>query len=315
VSAVTADEETLTPVADPIALVRRAFGDPAPLAADRVWQKPFDYDTAHLRRLATLTPDGVAEPDDLVAYALDFKYEKIQKDLFLHALPFCLRAWHEDLLSPFGRYETFVDEFYPALLRGGVFDGELTPNEAAAVGDFMRAAIMAQIDAQQALSFKGSKSPVYAWFHALSTYGLLRPDLERLWSKWWAVETQGRAIAAAQYVSCLIYDETANPVFDAWTREHGGGAPCLWHYRGHVLEERWRDENLAMLERMLTPDGVRGVLDRALARLASHPLRDKVNSIRFRLEARTETLARRCEDVRRYLATPNEAEYSFQWSM
>ncbi len=56
------------------------------------------------------------------------------------------------------------------------------------------------------------------------------------------------------------------------------------------------------------------MLDRSVARLASHPLRDKVASIRFHLDARTETLAGRCADVRRFLATPNEAEYSFQWS-
>ena len=300
--------------ADPIAAVRRAFGDPRPLAVDAVWQKPFDYDTGHLQRLAVLAPEASAPPEDLVAYALDFKYEQIQRDLFLHALPFCLRAWHEDLASPFGRYEAFVDEFYPALLRGGVFDGTLNQREANAVGDFMREAILGQIDAQQSLSFKGSKGSAYAWFHALSTYGLLRADIEPLWSTWWAVETPGRALAAAQYASCLIYDETANPVFDAWTREHGGGPPCLWHYRGHVLEERWRDANLEMLERTLTPDGVRGLLDRAVARLSGHPLRDKVASIRFHLEARTETLAKRCADVRRFLATPNEAEYSFSWS-
>jgi hypothetical protein len=314
--AVNVEQDTTPVVApDPIAEVRHALGDPPPLAPDRVWQKPFDYDAGHLHRLAALAPGASAEPDDLVAYALDFKYEKIQKDLFLHVLPFCLRAWREDLAAPFGRYETFVDEFYPALLRGGVFDGELTDGQASAVGDFMRRAIVAQIDGQRTLSFKGSKSSVYAWFHALSTYGLLRSDIDKLWSAWWSVDTDGRALAAAQYVSCLIYDETANPVFDAWTREHGGGPPCLWHYRGHVLEERWRDENLALLERALTPDGVRDVLDRSLAHLASHPLRDKVHAIRFRLEARTETLAKRCTDVRRYLATPNEAEYSFQWSM
>ena len=72
-------------------------------AADAVWQKPFDYDTGHLQRLAVLAPEAAAEPDDLIAYALDFKYEQIQKELFLHALPFCLRAWQEDLASPFGR--------------------------------------------------------------------------------------------------------------------------------------------------------------------------------------------------------------------
>jgi len=297
-----------------IGAVRRAFGDPQPLAAAAIWQKPFDYDTGHLLRLAELPPDGDADPADLVAYALDFKYEQIQKDLFLHLLPFCLRAWREDLTSPFGRYETFVDEFYPALLRGSVFDRVLSASEATAVGDFMRDAILERIDGQQALSFKGSKSDVYSWFHALSTYGLLRADVETIWSAWWSVDTVGRALAAAQYASCLIYDETANPVFDAWKREQGGGPPCLWHYRGHVLEESWRQPNLEMLARVLTPDGVRDVLDRAVARLAGHPLRDKVASIRFRLDARTQTLASRCADVQRFLATPNEAEYSFQWS-
>jgi hypothetical protein len=311
---VNADSDITGPTTDAIAAIRRTFGDPKPLRADAVWQKPFDYDSSHLHRLAELPPDADAEPADLVAYALDFKYEHIQRDLFQHVLPFCLRAWRDDLTSPFGRYETFVDEFYPALIRGGVFKSVLAPQEAEAVGAFMRGAILAQIDAQAALSFKGSKSPVYAWFHALSTYGLLRPDIRTLWSTWWAVETEGRALAAAQYASCLIYDETANPVFDAWTREHGGGPPCLWHYRGHVLEECWHPENLDMLEAALTPDGVRALLDRSVARLADHPLRDKVASIRFRLDARTQTLARRCADVRRFLATPNEAEYSFQWS-
>jgi len=301
------------PISPSLVAIRHAFGDPRPLSADAVWQKPFDYDAAHLHRLAELPPDAEADPADLVAYALDFKYEHIQKDLFLHVLPFCLRAWHEDLASPFGRYETFVDEFYPALIRGGVFSNVLAPSEADAVGAFMRNAILGEIDAQTGLSFKGSKSPVYAWFHAVSTYGLLRPDIDAIWSAWWAVETEGRALAAAQYASCLIYDETANPVFDAWTREHGGGPPCLWHYRGHVLEECWRPENLDMLRSALTPAGVRDLLDRSVARL-SGPLRDKVASIRFRLDARTQTLAKRCADVQRFLATPNEAEYSFQWS-
>ena len=85
-------QTAIFPPADPIAAVRRAFGDPTPLAAEGVWQKPFDYDTAHLRRLAVLAPDASAEPEDLVAYSLDFKYEQIQKDLFLHVLPFCLQA-------------------------------------------------------------------------------------------------------------------------------------------------------------------------------------------------------------------------------
>jgi hypothetical protein len=81
-----------------------------------------------------------------------------------------------------------------------------------------------------------------------------------------------------------------------------------------VLEECWQAENLEMLAPLLTPAGVRDLLDRSVARLTGHPLRDKVASIRFRLDARTQTLTKRCADVQRYLATPNEAEYSFQWS-
>jgi hypothetical protein len=73
----TQETQVVLPV-DPIVAVRRAFGDPKPLAADAVWQKPFDYDPGHLHRLAVLAPGASAEPEDLIAYALDFKYEQIQ---------------------------------------------------------------------------------------------------------------------------------------------------------------------------------------------------------------------------------------------
>jgi hypothetical protein len=300
---------------DPVAEIRAAFGNQAPLAADRIWQKAFDYDVDHLHRLGALLPGEWPAPADLIAYAMDFKYEQIQKDLFLHVFPFCLQAWQDDLAHPFGRYETFVDELYPALVRSAVLDELLAPAELAAVAAFMRRAILAAIDSQTALSFRGKRADAYAWVHAFTTYGVLFSDLDSLWSAWWSAETPGRAVAAAQYGSCLFYADTQNPVFDAWTKDGGGGPPCLWHYRGHLLDARWRDANLTTAAQRLTPDGVRGVLDRSIARLAGHPLRDKAASIRFHLDARTETLARRCRELQQFLATPNEAEYSFQWTV
>ena len=102
---VNADSDITGPTTDAIAAIRRALGDPKPLPADAVWQKPFDYDSTHLRRLAELPPDADAEPADLVAYALDFKYEHIQKDLFQHVLPFCLRAWRDDQNEPLTELE------------------------------------------------------------------------------------------------------------------------------------------------------------------------------------------------------------------
>src|SRR4029078_11294700 len=68
---------------------------------------------------------------------------------------------------------------------------------------------------------------------------------------WCPIATRGRALSGPQYPACLIYDETANPVFDAWTREHGGGPPCLWHYRRHVLEESSRVDKLEVLGRFI----------------------------------------------------------------
>src|SRR6187551_2607233 len=261
---------------DPVAEIRAAFGNPAPLAVDRIWQKAFAYDVDRLHRLGALVPGESPAPADLIAYAMDFKYEHIQKDLFLHVFPFCLQAWQDDLAHPFGHYETFVDELYPALMRSAVLDDLLAPAELAAVAAFMRRAILAAIDSQTALSFKGKRADAYAWLHAFTTYGVLFSDIDSLWSAWWSVDTPGRAIAAAQYGACLFYADTQNPVFDAWTKDGGGGPPCLWHYRGHLLDASWRDTNLESAARRLTPDGVRGVLDRSIARLASHPLRDKV---------------------------------------
>jgi hypothetical protein len=80
---------------DDLAALRRALGQPMP--PKEIWQKPFDYDPAHLHTLARLEPDETADERDLCKYALDLIYEEVQKDLLLYALPFCLRAWREDL--------------------------------------------------------------------------------------------------------------------------------------------------------------------------------------------------------------------------
>src|SRR5216684_7716999 len=58
---------------------------------------------------------------------------------------------------------------------------------------------------------------------ATSTVGVLLPDVDRLWGAWWSLNTFGRAIAAVQYISCLIYPENENPVFAPRTPNGGGG--------------------------------------------------------------------------------------------
>src|SRR5215510_4805628 len=96
-----------TVATDDFATLRRALGNPRPPAD--VWQRAFDYDADHLRRIVSLRPDQRAEPIDLVDYALDITYEEVQGDLLRYALPICLWAWREDLLGRDRDYGGFVE--------------------------------------------------------------------------------------------------------------------------------------------------------------------------------------------------------------
>jgi hypothetical protein len=84
---------------------------------------------------------------------------------------------------------------------------------AAAVSEFMRQTILEEVDDQLGLAYQGSKARPYRWIGALTTYGVLLPDVDRLCGAWWSLNTFGRAIAAVQYIWCLLYPENENPVF------------------------------------------------------------------------------------------------------
>lgn len=167
----------------------------APASAE-ISQRAFDHDDGHLRRLVRLEPDAKPDPIDLVDYALDIHYEEVQKDLLLWVLPFCLRAWRDDLRGEDASYAGFVEGLYPALVDGRVLDAILDEDQRAAVALFMRETILEEIDDQAGLSFSGMNARPYRWVYALTAYGVLHPDLEQLWSAWWALGTRGRAVAA-----------------------------------------------------------------------------------------------------------------------
>jgi hypothetical protein len=135
----------------------------------------------------------------------------------------------------------------------------------------MRQTILDEIDDQRGLAFQGSRTTPYRWFRALTTYGVLRPDLDRLWTAWWTLNTDGRAIAAVQYISCLMYSEYQNPVFASWTPDHGGGPPCLWEFEGHLYEHRWQEPNVNFLQGILSVQKIGEVLMQAVERLVCQP--------------------------------------------
>ena len=108
----------------------------------------------------------------------------------------------------------------------------------------MRDSLLERIDREDSLSHAGERATAYAWFYRLGAFAGIFPELESLWRAWWRFETLGQAVAALQYVSCLMYQDRDNPIFAPWIREHGGGTPGLWETDGQMFHESWRMENV-----------------------------------------------------------------------
>jgi hypothetical protein len=296
--------------ANKLTALRRAFGKVPP---DEITQEAFEGNDHHLRRLLRLKAGERAVPRDLWEYVQDLSYTEIQAPLLAYLFPFCMDVWREDLRGVDG-YGGIVEHFYPVLADRQIFDKHLTREQSLAVSEFMQQTILEEIDDQRELAYRGSKARPYRWIQALTTYGVLLPDVEGLWTAWWSLETVGRAIAAAQYISCLMYPEKENPVFAPWTPNGGGGPPCLWEFEGHLYAHRWLDPNVAFLKRVLNLPGVIEMINRAVDRLVGQLEHDVAVQIQTDLPLLTATLQARCAELPQLLETIQEPARSRAWS-
>jgi hypothetical protein len=170
-----------------------------------------------------------------------------------HLMPVLLAAWRQDLIEGGAAgFGGFVEHFRPALLRVKSLHTCLSDAELAAVMRFMRDAILDRLDAEDSLSFSGMEASPYGWIESLVSFGVVFADIERLWTEWWRMQTSGHAIAAFQYASALLYEEDKNPVFAPWTKDEGGGPPCLWECGSLIYDRGWQKENLLFFQRTLT---------------------------------------------------------------
>jgi hypothetical protein len=205
-------------------------------------------------RSRALRPGDRAQPSDLWEYTQDLLYSgEIQGPLITFLFPYCLEAWRANLRGTDTSYGGFVEHFYPVLANKHVLDRYLTHAQTLAVSQFMRESILAEIDDQRGLAYKGMGARPNCWIRALTTHGVLLPDVSGLWMAWWSTDTVGRAIATVQYVSCLMYEPNENPVFAAWTRNEGGGPPCLWEFEGAPLREALVRTQRSISERKPAP--------------------------------------------------------------
>jgi hypothetical protein len=298
---------------DKIVTLRRAIGASKP--PEKITQEAFEGDSRHLRRLVRLRPNERADAGDLWEYAQDLLYTEIQDHLLAYLLPFCLAAWREDLRGVGAGYGGFVEYLYPVLANRHVFDVHLTPKQTEAVSYFMRGTILEEIDDQRGLAYRGMNARPYRWIRALTSYGVLLADVQRVWTEWWSLETVGRAIAAVQYISSLMYSEGENPVFSPWTQVGGGGPPCLWGFEGHLYEHRWLEPNVTFLKETLNATGVSEVLRQAVDRLTEQPEHEVAAAVLADLPLCIATLESRCAELPLLLQTTQKSTLSLEWSI
>lgn len=290
--------------------LRKSLGATRP--PDAATQEAFEHNDRHLRRLERLQYGERPDGKDLFAYMEDLRYTEIQTPLFVYLLPICLEVWRNDVCGVDTSYAGVVEHFCPVLADRHVFDVHLTPNQTAKVSDFMRQAILEEIDEQRGLAFQGSRARPYRWVAELTTYGVLLPDVERLWKEWWSLRTTGCAVAAIQYISCLMYPENENPVFAPWTPNDGGGPPCLW-FEGHLYEHRWLEPNLSFLRKTLSVDSVSNLLSLAVTHLVGEPEHSVATLVQEDFPLWEATVATRCAALPQLLETKQEPGKLFEW--
>jgi len=233
-----------------------------------ITQEPFDYDPGPYKRLCMLQGDH-PQASDLVNYALDMKYMELQPDLLRYLAPLLLTAWRRDLFEgDAAGYGGFVENFWPALLRGVALKTVFTEGERVVFTGYMRNSILDRMDVENSLQFSGMGASPYRWVRSLVSYGVLFSDVETLWDEWWQTKTPGHAIAQFQYTSALLYEAEKNTVFAPWTRDKGGGAPALWECGCQMFDVGWTEENLSFLRRTLSVGYFNEHLRNALHRLA-----------------------------------------------
>lgn len=232
----------------------------------KITQKVFEYDSnnAHIVRLCELNNNAKPSPGDLYDYIQDIKYgDEIQKDLLKFLLPICLSAWREYLVNNNESYVGYIEEFSSFLAEKELYPAILSKAEYESVIKFYANSILDRMDCENKLYHKGMGATPYKWVSSLGSYCVIFPDLKYVWEHWWDMKTEGRILCIVQYISCLMYDETSNPIFAPWTSNEGGGPPLLWECDGNIFNKTWKTGNIEFIKSILTKDYVYNSLVKA----------------------------------------------------
>ena len=215
---------------EPTALMA-ALGQPAPPA--KIWQPAFDYIPDHFERLCEVGRRPTN--GDLIDYLNDYRYCEVQPDFLPFLLPRIFFAWGEELLDEAQDY-WFSSDCLASFAAKPLHPQYLNENQYHALAKYVGEIIRLRMGAEHTLRHSGQNKTVYKWFYALGSYGVVFPYLEEFWTAWWSFEKEADALCAVQYISCLMYLDTANPCFDSWNSQQGGGPPDLLETDGNIFD-------------------------------------------------------------------------------
>jgi hypothetical protein len=269
------------------------FGNPR--APGAVTERQFDYFDDALKRLAG-TPHEQIDFGDLWYYHHDLAYVELQPDLFDYLFPACLMDWHDSLMrdEPASHGDS---EFHYGVHRGDIFEKMVTPERRDAIYEFFRDGFLERLDAERGFAYSGSRTPAYGWMGRFNSVGLIMPRIDLLWEPWWSLDTPGRAVAALQYCSWLMYFEGENPLFGRWTKERGGGGPYLWENDSHISDVGWKQENIDFLADTLSVEFVEDRVVNSVARLMGEPEWEKARRLESDLPESRELVAIRVAEL------------------
>lgn len=256
--------------------VRSIFGNPSPPKS--VWESQFDDFNDELQKLAS-TPYDEIDFHELWYYHHDLAYIELQPELFDYLFPVCLMDWYDTLMNN-EACSHGDSEFHYGVHHGKVFEKMLSsPQQRAKVFEFMRDCFLERLDHERGFDCEGGKAMAHGWIYRFNSIGLVLPKINEIWEAWWTLDTSGKAVAALEYCSGLMYLEGSNPLFGPYTQENGGGGPYLWENDSHISHTGWMQENTDFLAATLTPDFVNKAIPSAVQRLKGEPEWEKAKSV------------------------------------
>lgn len=237
----------------------------------------------------------------------DYHYMDLPRDLVRFVLPIALEAWTCDVLNTPGRFtgSWHFEGIWCALADKPMYPEVLNSDEEAAMEAFLADVLLLRMAREEGLLFDSSGASPYEWVRLLGTMIWHFPVAEKIWDHWLPFAETGHAVSFVQWISTLIYSDTANPFFQPWTPMQGGGPPAIFE-RIDLKECAAPAENSEFLRSALAFEQVEEALGRAVDALARHAQSDLAYQAWLDLSRRREFFENRRHT---FLAMMESAEF------